>query len=131
MVKAHGEEFYNEKNNVIVHGGDIPTDSAWFYCSLENDTSVCILSDQGATARNLFKELLMQTAWFKPVLEAKQANQKQDKTEQDNNRPEPPSHAYELHVQQSNTPPPTMNQPSSNADAAVSTTNKSTKLKNE
>lgn len=105
LVKEYGDEFYDKNNNVIAHGGDIATGSAWFYCSLENDTSICILSDQGGrTAKHLFNELLMQTAWFAPILVSRETPRIQDRSdslEQNINRPPSPSHAYHLFRQQS------------------------------
>lgn len=69
LIQKHGEEFYDKETDTLGHGGDIPTHSAWFYCSLKNDTSICILSDQGGrTASNLANTILRQTAWFKPAL---------------------------------------------------------------
>lgn len=108
LIQTHCDEFYDKTNNFIAHSGDLPTDSAWFYCSLDKDqTSVCILSDQGSrTAKNLFNMLLIQTAWFQPALAAQQG-EKKGKKAQETNRPPSPEHAFELHVQRSNSPPPT------------------------
>lgn len=94
LIKEHGEEFYDKESDAIIHSGDLPTDSSWFYCSLKNDTSICILSDQGGrTATNLGNSILRQTAWYKPVLENQQEAPPSDYA----TRLQSSSPAYDLH----------------------------------
>lgn len=53
LVAAHGGEFYNPARNRIAHQGDVKSASAYLLTSLDNDTTIAILSDQPMVAARL------------------------------------------------------------------------------
>lgn len=48
LVKKYGREFYNDAEQAIYHGGQVPSGSAYFYTSLRKDTpsTMVVLFDQ-------------------------------------------------------------------------------------
>jgi len=65
LIKTHGGEFYRSGKQAVSHSG-LHADSAHFYTSLRNGTTISVLSDQGGlTATNLVDTILKQTTWFK------------------------------------------------------------------
>ncbi|MCS5709916.1 serine hydrolase [Candidatus Berkiella aquae] len=65
LIERYGAEFYNPQKQAVEHSG-IHADTAHFYTSLRNGTTICILSDQGErAATNLADMILKQTTWYK------------------------------------------------------------------
>lgn len=68
LIETHGGEFYNAHKQAVEHSG-LHTDTAHFYTSLKNGTTISVLCDQGdRAATNLVDMILKQTTWYKNVL---------------------------------------------------------------
>lgn len=69
LFENYGGEFYNPKTQALAHSGEVHGDTAHFYTSLRNGTTITVLSDQGdRTASNLVDTILRQTSWYKSKL---------------------------------------------------------------
>lgn len=65
LIETHGEEFYSAGKQAVEHSG-LHADTAHFYTSLRNGTTITILSPQGErAATNLADTILKQTTWYK------------------------------------------------------------------
>lgn len=50
LIQKYGQEFYNSDRELVAHGGDIPSSSAYFSVSLKTGAVIAILSDQSGNA---------------------------------------------------------------------------------
>lgn len=68
LIEMHGAEFYSTEKQAVEHSG-LHADTAHFYTSLRNGTTITILSPQGNSAATELTDMLMkQTTWYKMQL---------------------------------------------------------------
>ncbi len=68
LIETHGAEFYSTQKQAVEHSG-LHADTAHFYTSLRNGTTITVLSPQGNSAATELVDMVMkQTTWYKMQL---------------------------------------------------------------